>query len=289
MADASTTFYYFHPADNVAPAATPSWQTGTEDTAYPATNATDLSYAKIAAPAKITGLTGALLLDFGSAQRVDYVVLWHNFDASLDVSVQANAANTWSGPTVTTDLTIPAKRADGFTRKVGVDLRSVSGYSTSGLRYLRIDVSGTNSVPIGLKVLAFSRVRQLSVDLRWGVVDDDNQIAIDMMTDAGVPWAYSLASAPRSLRGSALLSDVDAELVREWHRATAGIVSPFVIVPEPTTDEAWLVRWSRNAGPFSIQSAGLVVSTRSHQRDLTDWNQSQLAFDEVTAGDPEWY
>ena len=281
------TFFYFHPADNVAPSATSSVQTGSADTDYPVGNLTELAYATLAAPAKLTGSSGAFLLDWGSAQRIDYVILWHNFDAALAVSVQMNATNTWGGPTVTTSLTIPAKRADGYTRKVGVDLRAVSGYSSGGFRYLRVNVSGTNGVPIGLKLLAFSRVRQLAVDFQWGVQDDDNQIGIDMKTDAGVPWSYDLTSAPRVLRGSALLSDADAESVREWHRACAGVVKPCVLVPEPAGTDAWLVRWCPN-GSLAIGGAQILVSKVQHQRDFTDVNQTHLAFEEITAGDPEW-
>lgn len=287
MADATTTFYYFHPSDNVAPAATPTVETGTADSAYPVANLALLTYAKIAAPSKLQEVTGAWLLDFGSAQRVDYVVLQHNFDQGLAVAVQMNATNSWGSPTLTTSPTIPAKRADGYTRKVGVDLRSVSGYDVSGKRYLRVNVSGTNSVPLGLKIMAFSTVRQLSRDFQWGVQDDDHQIGISMKTDAGVVWAYDMASAPRVIRGSALLSDTDAEAVRQWHRACAGFVKPTVIVPEPTGTDAWLVRFSPSGG-FSIEAPTLGVSKVTHQRDYADANQTQIVLEEITAGDPEW-
>lgn len=270
---AATPFYYFRPSDNVAPNATVT-TSGTEDTSYPLTNLADLTYAKLAAPAKLTGTSGAFILDFGSAQRVDYVVLWHNFDASLAVAVQMNATNSWATPTVTTSPTIPAKRADGYTKKVGVDLRSVSGYSTGGFRYLRINVSGTNSVPVGLKVLAFSSVRQLSRGFLLGLEDIEQQTSIQMQTDARVPWAYDLSSAPRGLRGKSILSDTDAESVREWFRACAGSVKPTVVVPYPSGTDAWIVRWA---------SDGLTT-----QRRLADVNEVSLAFDEITAGDPEW-
>ena len=57
------TFFYFHPSDNVAPSATASVETGAEDTDYPVANLTDLSYPKIAAPAKTTDTSSAFLLD----------------------------------------------------------------------------------------------------------------------------------------------------------------------------------------------------------------------------------
>ncbi len=272
---ASTPFYFFRPADNVAPNATVTIGTGSEDTDYPKENLADITYATLAAPAKLTGVTGAFILDFGAAQRVDYVVLWHNFDAALATSVQMNATNSWGGPTVTTSPTIPAKRADGYTRKVGVDLRSVSGYSAGGFRYLRINVSGSNSVPIGLKVLAFSSVRQLSRNFLLGLETTERQTPIVMQTDARVPWAYDLGSTPRSLTGSSILSDADAESLREWFRACAGPATPTALVPDATTTDVWLVRWA---------SDGLA-----NRRRYVNINETELAFDEITAGDPEWF
>ncbi len=118
--------------------------------------------------------------------------------------------------------------------------------------------------------------------------DDDNQIGIDMKTDAGVSWGYDLTSAPRVLRGSAALSDADAEAVREWHRACAGVVKPCVLVPEPSGTDAWLVRWCPG-GTFSVVGAQIMVSKVQHQRDFVDLNHTQLAFEEITAGDPEWF
>jgi hypothetical protein len=279
---ATCPFYYFRPLDNVADTATVTVQTGTEDTDYPVENLVDLSYAKIAAPAKLNEVTGAFVLDWGAAQRVDYVVIWHNFTAALAVSVQMNATNSWGAPTLTTSLTIPAKRADNYTRKVGVDLRSVTGYSTSGLRYLRINVSGSNDAHVGLKVLAFSSVRQLSRGFVLGQEDTERQTPIVMMTDARVPWAYDLNSAPRSLKGSSTLSDTDAEAMREWFRSCGGPVQPTVIVPDPTDlatsapqGDAWLVRWSAD---------GLTT-----KRSFSNINDVDIAFDEISAGDPEWY
>ncbi len=280
------TFYYVHPSDVVAVSALTA-QIGTADAAYPLVNATDFSQAKIAAPSKLVEVTGAWQADLGSTKRVDLVVLWVNVDEALVIDVQMHASASWGAPTVNGHLTMPARRADGFARKVFLDLRAVSGYTTSGLRYLRINVAGTNSAPLGLKLLAFSRIRQLGVDFQWGVADDEQHLGIVMKTDAGVRWGYDLAAAPRGLKGSALLTDADAETVREWFRACAGVVKHTVIIPEPTVNDAWLVYWS--PGGFAIESPSLTVARHSTTREYQDANATSLQFEELTAGDPEWF
>jgi hypothetical protein len=286
MATVIDPFYYFHPSDEVASDATVTVQTGTEDSAYPATNAVDFTPALIAAPAKVDETTGIWQGDFGAAQRVDFVLLWSNFDAGVTAFFRMSDSSTFATTPVDAAFTIPARRADGYARKVWIDVRSISGYSTTGRRYFRVGASSASAEPIGIKVMAFSQVRQLSRDVQWGREDDEQQIAVVMKTDAGVRWGYDLASAPRVLRGSALLSDTDAEAVREWFRACAGVVTPTVIIPDPLVNDAWLVYWSP-AG-FSIESPSLVVARHQTKRAFTDANQTHLAFEEVTAGDPEW-
>ncbi len=292
MADASDTFFYFWPSDNVAPLATISVIDGTEDPAYPAANATDLSFAMIAAPAKLLETEGGWQGDFGTARRVDLAVIWHNGDEDLPMVFEMDAAAAWGGSpgaTVSESFVLPAKRADGYTRKVGVDLRLNDNYSTGGFRFFHVAAGGSpsNSQPLGIKILLYSRVRQLSRDFRWGVTDSEHHISITQKTDAGVRWAYDMTGAPRSLRGSGLLTDTDAEAVREWFRASAGTVKPITIIPEPTINDAWVGYFS--PGGVSIESATLGVAAISNTREFADANATELQFEEVTAGDPEWY
>lgn len=285
MATALDPFFYFHPDDNVAPNGAPSTG-GTEDPAYPLANATDLSFKNLANPFKVTGTTGDLRLDFGGAVDIVGVVIWHNLNEDVPYSVQRHASDSWGSPTIDIADTAPAKRADGHTTKRFHDLRDEAGYSSSGLRWLRVSAAG-NDVPVGLKVMAFSRVRQLTQDFQWGVQDDENHIGIRMKTDAGVPWNYDLSSAPRVLRGSALLTDANAEAVREWFRACGGGTRPTVVIKEPTINDAWLGFIS--PGTFSITAPSLSVDRLTHDRQYVDANVTQIAIEEITAGDPEWY
>lgn len=281
-------FYYFHTADFVHAAASIAVQSGsTGDTAYPAANLVNFTPAKIAAPAKVTGGTGYWIGTFPAAQRVDFVIFWHNAEEAINLVFQMHASDSWGTPTVSASVAAPAVRADGYTRKVAIDLRDVSGYSTGGLQYFRVGAAG-NSAPLGLKILLASRVRQWDRDFQWGVSVDDNQTGILQRTDGGVRWAYDLSSAPRVMRGTALLSDVDAERAREWHRACAGLVGLTAVVPEPTN---LLGVWPGyfSPGSYGIDAAGLAISKITTQRQSPDISQlAQIAIEELCAGDPEW-
>jgi hypothetical protein len=276
---------FFRPSDNVAPNATITTG-GTVNMSYPLANAPKLDYANLANPSLLTGTSGDWIFDFGSAQRVDWIVLWHNFDAALACSFSGNATNSWGGPTITTALTIPSKRADDYTVKIHKDLTGVSGYSASGFRYWRLNVTGTNTVPIGIKILLFSTSRSTTRNIRWGGNFDEHQISINQATDAGHPWSYPLGGG-RSLRFSIRPTDADEVILKEWHRSCQGSVKPTVVIPDPTVNDAYLVRWG--AGMFGPIDPSLGVHTLSDQRTYRNVHDMQIGFDEITAGDPEWY
>lgn len=286
-ATALSPFYYVHTSDIVGAAATIIVETGVENASYPAANLVNLSFAKIAAPAKVTGTTGYWQGDFGAAQRVDFVVFWHNGDEDVQLVYEAHSSASWGSPTVSGSVVCPAKRADGYTRKVAIDVRDLAGYSASGFRYFRVGMV-SNGVAVGLKVLLCAQVRQLTRDFQWGVGDDDQQTGVVMKTSASVRWGYDLGSAPRLLKATALLSDADAERVREWHRACAGAVGLTVLVPEPTNLlDVWPGYFAQSGA--SGEQGGVVISRVSHQRAYADVNAlAQLTIEELTAGDPEW-
>lgn len=286
-------FRYFHPADNVAPLATVTADTGTEDTSYPLTNATDLSYALIAAPSKLNEMNGAWVFDFGTAQRIDALVLWHNFDAALSVEFQGHTANSWTSPSLSGTVVIPAKYADDHTVKVHLDLTTLagspSGYTTTGYRYWRLLVGGpseNNSVPVGMKILLFSQIRQTTRNIRWGWSRDLVTTGVKMSTAARVRWAYDLDAAGRLLTAEIPGDDSDVPAIHEWVRACAGFVKPTVIIPNPAVNDAWLVYLDEDAGPITPTLATLTVGAPYTFYQL---NPLRLRAVEVTAGDPEWY
>jgi hypothetical protein len=278
-------FHYFHPTDNVAPNATVTTG-GTADSAYPLTRLTDLSYRYLADPSKLTGTTGDWILDFGSAQRVDAVMLWDNFDSALAYSIQQNATNAWGGPTVNFSTTAPTKRTDGRTIKPYKDMRTVSGYSTSGFRYLRINVTGTNSVPIGLKVMVFSQIRTTSRNIRWNWRRDETQTNIRMTTDARVPWNYDLASSGRICDFTTMSPDVDVPLIASWVQAAGGSVKPIGMVPDPSVNDFLLGLFTNSGG--NVITPTLEVFRLEAPYQYRNVNPLHWTIDEITAGDPEW-
>lgn len=270
-------FLYTHPDDNIAPNATVTVQTGTADSSYPVANATDVSYAKIAAPSKLTGVTGAWQMDYGSAVTKQGFLLWHNFYGALAVSLQANTAASWASPAFSKALTIPPKRADGSTVKVFIDLRP---FLSTGYRYWRLNVSGSNTDAIGVKWLAFSQLRSLTRNMRWGYSVTRRAPGIRMATDALVPWAYSLGPGPRRLSAELIPTSADVIALDEWFRASDGSATPSVMVPIPSSGDGWL--GVVNSGGDS--GGGQFSSTH----DYADFHRTSLTFDEITAGDPEW-
>jgi hypothetical protein len=279
-------FHYFHPSDNVAPNATPTTG-GSANASYPLVNATDFTYKNIPNPFKLTGTTGDLILDWGAAQRVDGVVIWHNLASGTAYSLQMNATNAWGGPTINISGTAPAKRSNGYTIKLYHDLTAVAGYTTTGLRYLRFNVSGTNDVPVGLKILTYQLKRTLLRNMRWNWGRDVTQTGIRMATDGRVRWGYDLTSAPRMLRLSIPGKDADYDAVVSYVDACAGFVKVTTIIPRPTVNDAWVGFLS--TGSPDIPSPSVEIFQMSAPYELTNVNPMNLSLEEITAGDPEWY
>lgn len=284
---ADEVFWYFHPTDNVAPNATLS-TTGTADSAYPVSRATDFSPAYIAAPSLIEETSGTWVGDFGAPQRVDVAVIQINADEGVQIFFEMHASNSWTSPTVQGSVFARARRADGHVYKLFLDVRQLSGYSTSGLRYFRWRVSAANAEALGIKFQLFGRApRQLPDDYQWGIVDIDIHTAIVMETDAGVRWPYAVASGRRSLKGSLVKSDAAAEQVRELVRAAGGPVGLVTMIPDPSNvNDVWVGHLTQDSGV--VQQPSLVNYQHQTQRDFIDVNRIQLGLIEAAIGDPEW-
>ena len=278
---------YNHTSDNVAAAGTPSLEVGTAQAGYGASYLVDWTDENLERPSLLNEVTGSWKLHYPAAQRIDCVMIWHNFDAALACSWLGG--NTYASPTLTKALTVPAKRGDGSTVKIFADLRSVSGYTATGFADQWLKVSGANSVPIGAKVWCGQMVRQLARGVGWGPRLTHRRPGIVLSTEfVSAAWTYDFGITPRIFRGrmeGASDSDRDA-VIALLESSGLGLV---VIVPDPVhkPNEAWLVRLL-NGG--SVGETGLTARTLDHAATAAVLNANQLALDveEITAGNPEW-
>jgi len=259
-------------SDYVGPNATVTVNTGTEDLTYPAAN---LVNRIPSLPAQLTGTSGSWVLDFGAAQRVDWVgIPHHNLDAGLSVLIQMNATNAWGGPSFSQAITIPAYQQDGFNPGPWLDLTGLAGYSAGGFRFLRLLINAANSqaVKIG-ELMVVSNKRVLEPNINWPAKKPVQRPIIENVTDYGVSTIYDLGVTRRRWGGDLDTSDAIAATMLDWWFGTRGRARPHAFVPDESVNEAWLVRFAddqvdltqevvdRNSIPLSIQevSRGLFL------------------------------
>lgn len=258
--------------DYVGPNATITVNTGAEDTTYPAANLSNRIPSK---PAQLTGTSGSWVFDWGVAQRVDWVALFHhNLDAGLSVLIQMNATNAWGGPSFSQPITIPAYRQDGFNPGPWLDLTPLAGYSAGGFRFLRLLINAVNSAAVKIGEFGIvSNKRILNPNFDWPVKKPEDRPIIENVTDYGVSTIYDLGVTRRKFSGGLDVSDAIAIDMADWWRGTRGRARPHAFVPDESVNEAWLARFGgntldldqqfldRNTIPFEIEevSRGLVL------------------------------
>lgn len=259
---------YGHYNENVAPSATVTVQSGTEDPDYLAANLVDLNPSK---PAQLTTTTGAWLFDWGAAQRVDWVLLpMHNLTAGLEVRVQMNATDSWGAPSLNTTIVIPTYREDGLPVGSWRDLTGVGGYLVGGYRYLRLVVVGANAAAVKVgEFLIFSQKRTLNPNVSWGAQEPEQRLAQVNQTDAGVKMMYDLGTTLRTFRGELDTTDAGLAAVRSWWRASRGPVFPFGFVFDEDVNDAVMARWG-----------GTIDPTRA----INDRNTMPIAIEELSRG-----
>jgi hypothetical protein len=260
---------YSHASDDVAPNATITVNTGTEDPAYPKANLVDFVPAK---PGKLTTTTGSWVFDFGSAQRVDIVALiHHNLTPGLEVRIQGNASDSWGSPTFNQPITIPTYREDGFPVNPWLDLTGLSGYGTGGFRYWRVVVVGVNGAAVAIgEVLLIKLKRSLDPNINWGERRQEDRKLVEHRTDFGVSTIYDLGVTVRELNGDVDASDTQKAAIQSWWRDTKGRSRPFLLVPDGLVNDAWMVRWKDTKLDVQLQ--------------FLDRNPIQLGFEEVSRG-----
>jgi len=260
---------YCRATDNVAGDVDPV--ASAEDATYPAVN---LKNGNPARPAKLTTTTGTFAWDFGAAQRVDAVALInHNLDAGLEVRIQGDDSADFGSLVVNTTITIPAWRADGFSVSPWLDLTGVSGYTASGLRYWRINVVGVNTANVAIgEVILGETLRTLEVNMSWNANEAEEHPIVEHRSDFGVSTIYDFGTFWRRLVGDLDTTDAGWASYQALAQAARVRARPFLILPDPDVNDAWLVR--------------LAETRFARALAFLDRNQVAIGFEEVARGLP---
>jgi hypothetical protein len=246
MAVAALCAIYQRPSDHILRNATLTIQTGVDpgDTNYAPASLVDGNPAKVA---KIDSTTGAWLADFGAAQRVDLVsLIHHDFDAGADVKIQGNATDSWGAPSFSASITIPTwygRTANPWPVTPWRDLTSASGYSATGFRYWRLVITGNSqNLQLGQWWLG-PAIRHFDRNYRWHQVREVRSPLIRSRTAFGVDTIYSRGTHVVSFVLDQQPTTTFADELRTTWIEMGGGAEPWLFVPDPTLNEAYLVRW----------------------------------------------
>lgn len=260
---------------------------------YPASAAIDFGNESAAKPSLSAAANDSWVWDFGSSTRVDGLWLWHNADAGITIRIQMNATNVWTSPTVDYTMLAPTKHKLGFTFKMFFDMTQASGYSTSGKRYLRI-VIPTNSVPPGIKALAFSRFTRLDNGVSLNYYNPQMQSSITLATDFGHEWVYKIPAAREAMQLQSMGTEADRMILRQWFEACGrGIACCAVNTDSTNNTMANQGIIGRLVSIYSATTQGesglnVQVLEQHPQAGAVKLTQTNFGIRELSAGLPEW-
>jgi hypothetical protein len=213
-----------------------------EDAEYEALNAITRIGRR---PAKLTTTSGYWDILFNVPQTIGaYHLIYPNFDDNLDVTLEPNGGTPIEVP-------IFAPFANGWTKSPWGEFEP----QTSDL--WRLSINGTNSQPISvLQILLYESLRDLENDVRWGVVEDEEQGDILQESDGGAANIAEVWGPRRSFAGEFALKDDKAAELIVLHRSAHQRIKPWTLIPDASdVSDGWWVRfeetrWSRmHEGP----------------------------------------
>lgn len=227
---------YALPSDDLAGLAS-SVTASAEDAEYPATNLIAPSYTGHlnlpSRPAKLTTPSGSWTLTFDSPITVVAAALiYHNFDAGLDVTLDAGGFSQ--------AIPIPAKPGDGddwtLSPWITFDPETQDAWT--------LTVAGTNSQPAQVgRLLLLGALRQIESDVRWGVEEQEERTIITHATEFGVETIADMYNLRRRLTGEFGYRNAEAsELLTLWRTARIRVL-PWLLIPDEAVNDAWFVRF----------------------------------------------
>ncbi len=278
---------YARPSDEVGHLASVTMSTNTAAVGFEANYVNEWRNEHEVTPA-LAAANGAAAWDLtfpGSpaGQRIDWLILWHNFDEGASIRIRGSDDNFSTSPLDVTMLA-PAKKRNGFTVKIPVRLAEETGWTASGFQKYRIAV-GSSTVPAGLKVLAYETWRILEAgNVQTEPHQPQRERGISLPTDFLFVWRYRLFAAARNLTAQILASLQDLIDLRDLFDDAGGFYKPFAFVLESDTPDAMIVRLRPD------QDEGLITSTLDPALyyQHAEVHVVPLALTELTAGLPEW-
>lgn len=246
---------YALPGDDIGATYATGVTASAADADYPASNIISTSPSR---PAKLTATSGYWELTFAAPVTIKgAAVIYHNFDAGLNVTVEGLGGS----PTFSQALTIPAHHEDGWPVSPWVSFASAKTYAT-----WRLSVNAANSLkPQVGRFILFGELRDLVTDVKWGVEETEEHTIIEMRTELGVETIYPLGGKRRRFSGEMGLSNTISATFITLLRSAEGRTKPWLLIPDSTVNDAWLVRfeesiWARvrempdyNIFPFRVQ------------------------------------
>lgn len=229
---------YALPSDDLA--ATADTVVGSaEDSEYPAENIiapTNTGHRNLPSrPAKLTTTSGTFTLTFPAPISVGAMALpYHNLDAALDVTLEPDGGTPIA-------ITIPAHMENGW------PISPFKEFDAQSSDEWVLSINGTNSLDVQVgRLMLFTSLRDLGRDVRWGVIEDEEQGQIEHTTVGGVETLYELFGPRRGLSGEFHITDAQAASLITLYRSARHRILPWLLIPDTAINDAWIVRFLEN-------------------------------------------
>lgn len=215
---------------------------GTFDAAFPLSNLFD---TRPWVPVKFTINPTFILIDHTVATRLDLATF---FQCNLDGATHVKRGNTTSATSMDVTVTVPAPFASGQPEQPYADMTADAGYNgATGYRYTRITFANTALLSLGLVRLT-AQLRQSVVNVQWGLKGPKVFPVLENPSEGGCQLGYSLGVRNRQLIGQFLnVSDTNFATLDTWFESTLGRHLPFLLIPKPSENKAWWVKWGASS------------------------------------------
>jgi hypothetical protein len=225
-----------------------------EDPEYEALNAVVHTARR---PAKLTTLDGYWDLVFPAPITVGAIhIVYPNFDDGLDVTLEPDG-----GTPIQIDIISPWEN-DWY-------ISPIQEFAQQTSDTWRLSINEDNGTfPQVAKILLYSAMRDLENDVRWGVIEQEEQGDVAHITDGGAMNVAEIWGPQRSFSGEFHLQDDKASELIRLHRTAKNRIHPWTLWPEAeaaNNNDGWWVRfeeitWARtrqnpnhNIFPFRVK------------------------------------